>query len=127
MFENFSENGIKGDLSNNTTDNPPLFSLVNTFKVNSCTIKNFFVSAEEVSIELLRVTVWLIFLTFLINTYIDEHKISFKITCSVPSLCLGVYSTHLFSSSVFLIYTTHKVFRQMHSKCAGCFCTAVSS
>ncbi len=32
LFENFSENSWKGDLSNNTTENPPLFSLVNTFK-----------------------------------------------------------------------------------------------
>jgi hypothetical protein len=34
LFENFSENNLKGDLSNDTTDNPPLFSLVNTFKVD---------------------------------------------------------------------------------------------
>jgi hypothetical protein len=34
MFENFSENGLKEDLSNDTTDNPPLFSLVNTFKIH---------------------------------------------------------------------------------------------
>ncbi len=32
LFENFSDNNLKGDLSNDTTDNPPLFSLVNTFK-----------------------------------------------------------------------------------------------
>ncbi len=32
LFENFSENNLKGALSNDTTDNPPLFSLVNTFK-----------------------------------------------------------------------------------------------
>ncbi len=32
LFENFSDNSLKGDLSNNTTFNPPLFSLVNTFK-----------------------------------------------------------------------------------------------
>ncbi len=31
LFENFSENSLKGDLSNDTTHNPPLFSLVNTF------------------------------------------------------------------------------------------------
>jgi hypothetical protein len=30
-FENFRENGLKGDLSNDITLNPPLFSLVNTF------------------------------------------------------------------------------------------------
>jgi hypothetical protein len=30
LFENFSENILKGDQSNKTTDNPPLFSLVNT-------------------------------------------------------------------------------------------------
>ena len=32
FIENFSENSLKGDLSNNTTLNQPLFSLVNTFK-----------------------------------------------------------------------------------------------
>ncbi len=32
MFENFSVNSLKGDLSNAITFNPPLFSLVNTFK-----------------------------------------------------------------------------------------------
>jgi hypothetical protein len=30
-FENFREISLKGDLSNNITPNPPLFSLVNTF------------------------------------------------------------------------------------------------
>ncbi len=34
FFENLSENSSKGDLSNATTFNPPLFSLVYTFKVN---------------------------------------------------------------------------------------------
>ncbi len=34
LFENFSENNLKGDLSNDTTDNPPLFSLVNTFNLH---------------------------------------------------------------------------------------------
>jgi hypothetical protein len=32
LFENFSVNSLKGDLSNDITDNPPLFSLVSTFK-----------------------------------------------------------------------------------------------
>ncbi len=32
LFENLSEISLKGDLSNATTVNPPLFSLVNTFK-----------------------------------------------------------------------------------------------
>ncbi len=32
LFENFREYSLKRDLSNDTTDNPPLFSLVNTFK-----------------------------------------------------------------------------------------------
>jgi hypothetical protein len=31
LFENFSKNNLKEDLSQDTTDNPPLFSLVNTF------------------------------------------------------------------------------------------------
>ncbi len=31
-FENFRKNSLKGDLSNDITLNPPLFSLVNTFK-----------------------------------------------------------------------------------------------
>ena len=33
LFENHSENSLKEDLSNITTFNPPLFSLVNTFKL----------------------------------------------------------------------------------------------
>jgi hypothetical protein len=32
LFENFSVNSLNGDLSNAITFNPPLFSLVNTFK-----------------------------------------------------------------------------------------------
>jgi hypothetical protein len=32
LVENLSVNSLKGDLSNATTFNPPLFSLVNTFK-----------------------------------------------------------------------------------------------
>jgi hypothetical protein len=32
LLENHSENSLKEDLSNITTFNPPLFSLVNTFK-----------------------------------------------------------------------------------------------
>jgi hypothetical protein len=31
LFENFRENSLKRDLSNDTTANPSLFSLVNTF------------------------------------------------------------------------------------------------
>jgi hypothetical protein len=31
LFENFSENSLKGDLSHDTTVTSPLFSLVNTF------------------------------------------------------------------------------------------------
>ena len=37
LFENLSENNLKGDLSNDTTENPPLFSLVNTFKDTAAT------------------------------------------------------------------------------------------
>ncbi len=33
LFENLSVNSLKGDLSNDTTFKPPLFSLVNTFKL----------------------------------------------------------------------------------------------
>ncbi len=32
LCENFRENSLKRDLSNDTTVNPPLFSMVNTFK-----------------------------------------------------------------------------------------------
>ncbi len=32
FYENRSENSLKGNPSNDTTVNPPLFSLVNTFK-----------------------------------------------------------------------------------------------
>jgi hypothetical protein len=33
LYENRSEKSLKGDQSNDTTDNPPFFSLVNTFKL----------------------------------------------------------------------------------------------
>jgi hypothetical protein len=33
LYENRSENSLKRDPSNDTTVNPPLFSLVNTFKL----------------------------------------------------------------------------------------------
>jgi hypothetical protein len=33
LFENFREHSLKQDLSNGTTVNPSLFSLVNTFKL----------------------------------------------------------------------------------------------
>ncbi len=36
LYENHSENSLKGDLSNDTTVSPPLFSLVNTFKIYFC-------------------------------------------------------------------------------------------
>jgi hypothetical protein len=35
LFENFSENSLKGDLSNDTALTPPLFSLANTFKLHN--------------------------------------------------------------------------------------------
>jgi hypothetical protein len=41
-FENFRENSLKGDLSNDITLNPPLFSLVNTFKRAFFKVKKFF-------------------------------------------------------------------------------------
>jgi hypothetical protein len=34
LHENHSENSLKGDPSNDTTVNPPLFSLVNTFNAD---------------------------------------------------------------------------------------------
>jgi hypothetical protein len=37
LWENFRENSLKRDLSNDTTVNTPLFSLVNNFKVPSGT------------------------------------------------------------------------------------------
>jgi len=40
-FENFRENSLKGDLSNDITLNPPLFSLVNTFKRTSLHDQSF--------------------------------------------------------------------------------------
>jgi hypothetical protein len=33
LSQNLSDISLKGDLSNDTTFNPPLFSLVNTFKL----------------------------------------------------------------------------------------------
>jgi hypothetical protein len=39
-FENFRENSLKGDLSNNITLNPPLFSLVNSFNKTETDVLN---------------------------------------------------------------------------------------
>jgi hypothetical protein len=39
LYENHSEYSLKGDLSNDTTVSPPLFSLVNTFKERLRSIK----------------------------------------------------------------------------------------
>jgi hypothetical protein len=39
-FENFREISLKGDLSNDVTLNPPLFSLVSTFKLTFCSVLN---------------------------------------------------------------------------------------
>jgi hypothetical protein len=35
LFENFRENSLKRDLSNDTTANTPLFSLANTFNIKN--------------------------------------------------------------------------------------------
>ncbi len=42
LYENHSENSLTGDLSNDTTVNPPLFSLVNTFKLSNIGISVIF-------------------------------------------------------------------------------------
>jgi hypothetical protein len=44
LFENFRENSLKGDLSNDTTVTPPLFSLVNTFKSTEVTFLEHIIS-----------------------------------------------------------------------------------
>ncbi len=41
LVENLSVNSLKGDLSNNTTRNPPQFSLVNTFNPIDIKISEF--------------------------------------------------------------------------------------
>ncbi len=46
-FENFHENSLKGDLSNDITLNPPLFSLVNTFKKKVSQISEKFACRAE--------------------------------------------------------------------------------
>ena len=43
-FENFREISLKGDLSNDIAPNPPLFSLVNTFKHNFWNLLTIFSS-----------------------------------------------------------------------------------
>jgi hypothetical protein len=53
-FENFRDNSLKGDLSNDISLTPPLFSLVNTFKVKKinlakyhcCIIVNLVIAAK---------------------------------------------------------------------------------
>ncbi len=53
LFENFREYSLKRDLSNDTTDNPSLFSLVNTFK-SSCPFKGHLRPILGNVLELLR-------------------------------------------------------------------------
>ncbi len=43
LYENHSENSLTGDISNATTVNPSLFSLVNTFKKIAHLVSNIFV------------------------------------------------------------------------------------
>jgi hypothetical protein len=49
LYENRSENSLKGDPSNDITVNPPLFSLVNTFKHSF-----IFLDLEKISTSPLR-------------------------------------------------------------------------
>ncbi len=51
LFENHSENSIKPDLSNETTVNPSLFSLVNTFKMQLLKSKVLLSSRFQVTKE----------------------------------------------------------------------------
>jgi hypothetical protein len=51
LFENHSENSIKPDLSNETTVNPSLFSLVNTFKMQLLKSKDLLPSRVQVTKE----------------------------------------------------------------------------
>ncbi len=46
-LENFRENSLKGDLSNDITLNPPLFSLVNTFKGQKCILHNLWKRCKQ--------------------------------------------------------------------------------
>ncbi len=48
-FENFRDNSLKGGLSNAATFNPPLFSLVDTFKVSHVEIFNGDISVYSFS------------------------------------------------------------------------------
>ena len=56
FFENISENSIKRDLSNATTFNPPLFSLVDTFKCASPKIANPHIFVIELQIANLQIS-----------------------------------------------------------------------
>jgi hypothetical protein len=47
LFENFSENRLKEDQSNDTKFNPPLFSLVNTFNL----VRGRFESLEDIELR----------------------------------------------------------------------------
>jgi len=55
VFENFSENSLMGDLSNDTNDNPPLFSLIIFFypqillQIKFVSAVNFFLLQEIVT------------------------------------------------------------------------------
>ncbi len=53
LLENLGENNLKGDLSNDTTDNPSLFSLVNTFNLERVVVKIREAVSEEEILQLL--------------------------------------------------------------------------
>jgi hypothetical protein len=46
-FENFRETSLKGDPSNDITLNPPLFSLVNTFKYAGTELITFLLQSKQ--------------------------------------------------------------------------------
>jgi hypothetical protein len=75
LFENFSENSLKGDLPYDTTLTPPLFSLVNTFKSG--------LSAESLNFHLSQV--------FFVDFF--RNNLGAKLKVSLQSLfCISNYS-----------------------------------
>ncbi len=70
FFENRSENSLQGDLSNATTFNPPLFSLVDTFKGMSQEVNIFWIGTFCTIINALKV--------FTIFCFIVDEKINSK-------------------------------------------------
>ncbi len=77
LLENLSMNGLKGVLSNASTSNPPLFSLVNTLHGVLEIVKLYFLSKEKLYFISLK------FFSFLVIKTLDQDWIGIRIGAGI--------------------------------------------